>query len=315
MKVDLSKYEIVDTGDWQNPPPITLLDDLSGFFKMFESVSDKKLLKWNISSPIDHRTIVVKKGNYIGFFAHGKLFGHYMKDFVSVEDYLEAKPKDIRSPTELTKDREARENNWSDYKIAKTVWNYIRSGRLSDHERFEHKKKELFKQIDKGKETEPHYHLMPPFDEDCTDDLSWKLWFYGYLNGWKSYKEITSFAKKVYPDYEEKMKDEHYRYIYLTFIVLYGPFEDEKDWLQGWPSYGSILNFWNARESGSGTNNRMQKASWPDHREQLDKMRKEIYPTFNFPSLPIYDPDCQKRFDWIISVSYTHLTLPTILLV
>ena len=300
MKVDLSKYVIVETGDWQNPPPITLLDDLSGFFKMFESVSDKKLLKWNILSPIDHRTIVVKKGHYIGFFAHGKLFGHYMKDFDSIEDYLEAKPKDIRSPTELTKDREARENNWPDYKTARNVWNYIRNYRLSKHERFERKKKEFFKDRNVEKETEPQYDLMPPFDEDCTNESSWKLWFHAYLNGWKSYKEVITFAKKVFPDYEEKTKDEHFRYIYLTFLVLYGPFEDEKDWLQGWPSFGSLLSFWNAKESGSGTKNRLQKATWPNHREQLDKIQKEINPSFDFPSFPVFDPDCQNRFDWVI---------------
>lgn len=300
MKFDLSKYEIVETGNWQNPPPITLMDDLNGFFKMFESVSDKKLLKWNISNPIDHRTIVVDKGHYIGFFAHGKLFGHFMKDFDSIEDYLEAKPKEIRTPEELTKDREARENNWPDYKTAKEVWNYISKSSLVKQERFEHKRKELFKQIDEKNPHKPHYHLMPPFDEDCYDNLSWKLWFYAHLNGWKSFKELLSFAKKVYLDYEEKTKDDHYRYLYLSFLVLYGPFEEEKNWLQGWPSFDSLLDFWNAKESGLGRHNRLQKATWPNHREQMDIIQKEIYPTFKFPSFPTYDPDCQNRFDWVI---------------
>ncbi len=300
MNFDLSKYEIVETGDWHNPPPITLMDDLNGFFKMLDSVSDNKLLKWYIVQNIDHRTFQVRKGHYIGFFVHGKLFAHYMRDFDSVEDYLEAKPKAIHSPDVLAKDRKARKNNWPDYKTAKSVWGYIRDSRLSDQERFEQKRKELFTQIDETAPSEPHYNLMPPFNEHCQDVLDWKLWFYAHLNGWKSFSELLDFAQKVFSNLQTIIKDAHWKYIYLAFLALYGPFKDETAWLQGWPSFQTIIDFWNAKLTRSDTKNRLQKATWGNHIEKMKEITKEIFPIFKYPSIPIYDSECKNGFDWVI---------------
>jgi len=299
MMYDLSKCEVVETGNWQNPPPITLIDDLNGFFKMFDSVSDMKLLKWQISSDIPHRTIQVQKGNYIGFFAHGKLFSHFMREFESIEDYMEAFSRNIRTPKELDFDREARKKHWPAYKKAKEVWGYIRGRQLSEIGILEKKRRELFKNIGESKTNEPHYDLMPPYSSDCHDAKDWLFWFYANLNGWKSYKEVISFAKEVFPDYDEIIKDDHWRYIYITYIVFYGPFDEKKDWLQGWPGFNSILNFWNMKRSSIYIN-RLIKSISRIHRNNMLDIQKKFTNAFKFPSLTKFDSDCKNQFDWII---------------
>ncbi|MHA1124887.1 MAG: hypothetical protein ACTSO7_06565 [Candidatus Heimdallarchaeota archaeon] len=171
MAFDKNKYEIVETGNWENPPPITLLNDVVGFLNMLNSVSDKKLLKWIIPKVIEHRNVRIRKGQYMGFFIHGKLFAHYMNDFVSIEDYLEANKLNIQTHNQFVLNQEAIKNNWPDYQTAKNVWKIIYNCRLTRNDQLEQKGIDLFKDIDAKQAKEPIYDKMPTFDETCQDKL------------------------------------------------------------------------------------------------------------------------------------------------
>ncbi|MHA1124886.1 MAG: hypothetical protein ACTSO7_06560 [Candidatus Heimdallarchaeota archaeon] len=126
------------------------------------------------------------------------------------------------------------------------------------------------------------------------------MWFYANLNGWKSYSELLDFARKVFPELKVIIKDAHRKYIYLAYLALYGPFNNEDDWLQGWPSFQEIVDFWDKKFLNSDTTNRLQYAIWRNVMSKMNEMKKEIYPYFEYPSVPTYDPDCQSGFDWVI---------------
>ncbi|MHA1307085.1 MAG: hypothetical protein ACTSQN_07310 [Candidatus Heimdallarchaeota archaeon] len=223
-----------------------------------------------------------------------------MGDFDSIADYLEAKLHNVRSPAELDLNRDAIVNNWPDYKTVKDVWKHIFNCKLTKHKELEQKGRDLFKDITNEQAKEPIYELMPPFDENCKEAIDWKLWFYGHLNGWKSFGEILTFAKDVLPNFDEIIVDDHWKYIYLTYITLHGPFKNTDDWLQGWPDIQTIIDFWNAKNLGSDTGNRLQKINWARNLQKMKKLNTIYQSLFKFPLVPTYDPDCKVGFEWII---------------
>ena len=354
--IDLSRIQIVKSGEWKDVPETTLIEDIPGFFNMFFATSEKKLLHWTKGG-----------NNYIGFFESGKLFAHFIQAFESVKVYLVAAKLGFKGPSAPEKLKyylEARGHGWADRTTAVIVWDAINKDyvgiplhsthgggeseykynpKILNHPFIQEKyQKVLSLRPERGLS----FEMLPPFDSECLFGEDWFIWFLAYHSGWSTFEELSDFANSVFPEIteeylpwinagkemkEQRSKRKPYwydfelnkkksalkpaktahgpsgkvknylderndRFLKLVYLAVHGPFKEGDDWLQGWPSYDSLMAFW--------TNLDELKYYFESRDEFLYPLRKrinaEILPMKAFPAILPYDPSCETALDWII---------------
>ncbi len=85
------------------------------------------------------------------------------------------------------------------------------------------------------------------------------------------------------------------RFLKLLFLAIYGPFNANDDWLQGWPNFNSLMDFWTKKEDIHHFWN-------PNLNEYITvkkHLEKNILPMKIYPAIVPYDSSCKNSLDWI----------------
>jgi len=126
------------------------------------------------------------------------------------------------------------------------------------------------------------------------------LYYYNFeLNKQKSARRISR-LEQISEEDKQYLEERNDRFLKLVYLAVYGPFKDGDDWLQGWPNYESLEEFWSNTKDLDyilGKKFHVINRSESDIRSRI---REEIIPLKTFPAILPYDSSCKTAYDWIL---------------
>ncbi len=281
--INLSKLKIVNSREWEKFPEATTINDITGFFNMFDSSSDGKLLQWFITKNYN-------EVHYIGFFVQGKLFIHSLGAFDNLEDYLLGLELKIDDPNNLALYQLAVARGWPNHEEPGKIW--VLLGK-NDFEI-----RALIPEWDEMRYNADNidFDILPPYEKTCKTGVGWVVWFYAYHNGWKSYKKLLEFGRKKIKNFDSLNKYERYTQRLLGYLAYHGPFKKNEDWLNGWKNFDEIMKFWDSRFSPD--EEIIDEYEEDSDYERQSEVYDEIEEALSFPRIIQYNPDCRDDTDW-----------------
>lgn len=114
---------------------------------------------------------------------------------------------------------------------------------------------------------------------------------------WSTRKSTKAKAREN--DVVSYLGERNDRFLKLVYLAVHGPFKEGDDWLQGWPSFDSLMVFW--------TNLDELRFIFESRDEFLYPLRRgieaELLPMKAYPAILPYDPSCKTALDWVIKAA------------